>query len=400
MATASPPEAVKPAAQTTASWSRGKVLAASVGAAAACTIALAVGLGVGLPNTAVPPPQQPQTPHAVVLVSGFHAPSPFTTPALACQPTANCGTGCFTAGNTDSYLRERLLAAGYAVYTAPAMPGGGRAVSNSEWGGFQACAAEPLPEWMTSDPDRDPELCGVRVAAFINYLQATYGVQSVDLVGHSMGGLFSRAAIKELALRRSTVRIRSLHTIGSPWWGGVVWANMYFGTQQVGVPGFFLTPADCQGDVNCTSIYAEEEKAYDTDAGIAISPVVLAGPWFNGVFNAQQAGQLAQADAAVHLYVGTFYSAPNRTGFVPDAPYGPIWPHDGLPQAQAVAAVGIPPSILPPSLLRFNKSYPDVHSAFVANVIGLPLSAGLTWDPAVADDLIANLNKLPAVKSK
>ena len=49
---------------------------------------------------------------AVVIMSGGDAVSPFTTPDLA------CAVG-LAAGNTATALRDRLLAEGHQVYTAP-----------------------------------------------------------------------------------------------------------------------------------------------------------------------------------------------------------------------------------------------------------------------------------------
>ena len=62
---------------------------------------------------------------AVVIMSGGGAVSPFTTPTQACSSD----DGFLEAGNTDTALRESLLAAGKQVYTAPAMVPWGTAVS-------------------------------------------------------------------------------------------------------------------------------------------------------------------------------------------------------------------------------------------------------------------------------
>ena len=55
------------------------------------------------------------------------------------------------------------------------------------------------------------------LAAFVRWLGAEHGFESVDLVGHSMGGLFSRAAIREL--RPDGPRVERLVTLGTPWDG-------------------------------------------------------------------------------------------------------------------------------------------------------------------------------------
>ncbi len=82
----------------------------------ACLIGLVMAM---LSGTAVAhgAPQAPG--HAVVIVSGGDAVSPFTTPQQA------CASG-LAAGNTDTALRQHLLDAGYVVYTSPAMAGRGR----------------------------------------------------------------------------------------------------------------------------------------------------------------------------------------------------------------------------------------------------------------------------------
>ena len=66
---------------------------------------------------------------AVVIVSGGGAVSPYTTPTQACSAEP----GFLSAGNTDTALRDHLLAAGWPVFTAPA---------NDEWGPVR----EPAPD--------------------------------------------------------------------------------------------------------------------------------------------------------------------------------------------------------------------------------------------------------------
>ncbi len=70
--------------------------------------------------------------HAVVIVSGGDATSPFTTPDQA------CATG-LAAGNTDTAIREYLLKQGYNVYTSPAMAGRGQVVDQTGFGPFGVC---------------------------------------------------------------------------------------------------------------------------------------------------------------------------------------------------------------------------------------------------------------------
>ena len=58
------------------------------------------------------------------------------------------------------------------------------------------------------------------LATFLAWLSREHRVMSVDLVAHSMGGLFSRAAIRELAADSALPIVRRLVTIGTPWQGG------------------------------------------------------------------------------------------------------------------------------------------------------------------------------------
>ena len=66
----------------------------------------------------------PNATHAVVIVSGGDAISPFTT------PTDGCAAGQ-AAGSTDTALRDALLGAGIPVFTSPANAGPGRPASRT-----------------------------------------------------------------------------------------------------------------------------------------------------------------------------------------------------------------------------------------------------------------------------
>jgi pimeloyl-ACP methyl ester carboxylesterase len=120
-------------------------------------------------------------PRAVVIVSGLASTSPFTTPQNACD------TG-LAAGSADTAIRDHLLSKGRTVYTAPMMAGRG-------------------------------QVAGEHLARFIYYLHTDKGVDEVDLVGHSMGGLYAHSAIRALATTDSPVKVRSLVTVGTPWQG-------------------------------------------------------------------------------------------------------------------------------------------------------------------------------------
>ena len=127
---------------------------------------------------------------AVVIVSGGDAVSPFTTGDDACRSG-------LAAGNTDTALRENLLAAGHTVYTSPAMAGRGPVTDQGGFGAFGDCPIT-LPDIMTVDSTASIELAGEHLARFLTYLHDTRGVDVVDVVGHSMGGLYLRAAFRVL----------------------------------------------------------------------------------------------------------------------------------------------------------------------------------------------------------
>ena len=176
---------------------------------------------------------EPPLHRAVVIVSGGDAVSPFTTPDVACE------TG-LAAGNTDTELRDFLLRQGYLVYTSPAMNGRGPVADQIGFGAFSGCPIT-LPDVMTVDSTASIDLAGEHLARFLNYLHTERGVDEVDVVAHSMGGLYSRAAFRVLQQTGSPVHIRSLTTIGTPWQGSFLsdYANG-------------ITPlSDCLGDPLC-----------------------------------------------------------------------------------------------------------------------------------------------------
>jgi triacylglycerol lipase len=148
---------------------------------------------------------------AVVVVSGAFSVSPFTTPSQACT------TG-LAASDADTAIREYLLKQGHQVYTAPMMAGRGPVTDQTGFRAFGHCPVT-LPEIMTVDTTGDVDLGGEHLARFLTYLHTDKGVNEVDIVGHSMGGMWSRAAIHVLKATSSPVHTRSLTTLGTPWQG-------------------------------------------------------------------------------------------------------------------------------------------------------------------------------------
>ncbi len=142
---------------------------------------------------------------AVVFVSGFTTTTPFTSSAPQCAgqegPTWGAPTGA----------PAQLRAAGYAVFTAPVGNHGRTAAP---------CAApgQPLPpSTATIDSNGDVDANGQALLTFLSFLRTSYGITSVQLVGHSDGGLWSRSAFTQYATAAApTPTVRSLTTLGTP----------------------------------------------------------------------------------------------------------------------------------------------------------------------------------------
>ncbi|BBZ79810.1 hypothetical protein MANY_51470 [Mycolicibacterium anyangense] len=295
---------------------------------------------------------------AVVIVSGGDATSPYTAPDQA------CATG-LAAGNTDTALREYLLKQGYAVYTSPAMAGRGQVVDQTGFGPFGVCPVT-LPENMTVNSQGSIDTAGEHLARFLNWLHTDKGVNEVDLVAHSMGGLYSRAAIRVLTSTSSPVKVRSLTTLGTPWQGS------YLSDYANG-----LTPlSDCQGDKVCENAMkamADEVKRLMSGSGREVNQAYLMG---KDGWNEFQSGVLDKIP--VVLIAGKRFNPDKTTGTVNPT----VWPNDGLVALQSALAKDISDPVLPH---RRCYTFDDTHSIFVSNLVGLDWKTALTWDPQVLD---------------
>lgn len=302
---------------------------------------------------------------AVVVVSGGDAVSPFTTPDQA------CATG-LAAGNTDTAIREYLLGKGYTVYTSPAMNGRGQVVDQQGFGAFGVCPVT-LPENMTVNSTGSIDTAGEHLARFINWLHDDKGVTEVDFVAHSMGGLYSRAAIRLLASTDSAVKIRSLTTIGTPWQGSYLsdYAND------------LIALSECRGDTLCESAMKQfKDRVLELMAGSGreVNRKFLTG---KGGWNDFQSGVLDEIP--VVLIAGTKFTVP--------APANPaVWPNDGLVAQESALAAGVGDPVLPH---RRCYVFADTHSIFVSNAAGLEWKTALTWDPAVFEVLRTAIDNAP-----
>jgi pimeloyl-ACP methyl ester carboxylesterase len=288
---------------------------------------------------------------AVVIVSGGAAVSPFTTPYQACS-------GGLAAGNTDTYLREGLLAAGHHVFTSPARAGAGQVTEDTGWNGFSGGPAA-LPAEMTVNSVGAIDDAGENLARFFGYLVETHGVVELDVVAHSMGGLFSRAAFRILRDTGSALVIRTLTTLGTPWQGGFT-ADYCVGD---------LTVDDCNGDPVCEASmmrFAELFDGLSEGAGEQVAARYLTGP--DG-WNEQQGDVLA--GIPVVLVAGDALSGGSDDR---------IWPNDGLVALRSALARDVSERVLAHAMTH---TFHDVHSIYVANLLGLPPERALTWDPDV-----------------
>lgn len=262
---------------------------------------------------------------------------------------------------TDTALRQDLLAHGYRVFTSPALAGRGPVVDQGGFGAFGDCPIT-LPENMTVNSTGSIDTAGEHLARFLTYLRDSYGVDEIDVVGHSMGGLYSRAAFRVLQGLGVPIRIRSLTTIGTPWQGS------YLSDYANGI-----TPkADCLGDRFCEvamdGMKAEVERLM-AGSGREVNQAFLMGP--DG-WNEYQAGVLDRIP--VTLIAGNRFAAPS-------SPANPtVWPNDGLVAQRSALATDISARVLPN---RRTFTFDDTHSIYVSNEAGLPWETGLTWDPRV-----------------
>lgn len=305
---------------------------------------------------------------AVVIVSGGDAVSPFTTPERA------CGRG-LAAGNTDTAIRARLLAAGIPVFTAPAMNGRG-SVREPPADSFGAFGDAPLvlPAHMTMVSNGDLDNAGEHLARFVAFLHAEYGVGEIDWIGHSNGGLFALSASRIIRETGAPVAVRSLTGLGTPWEGGVL-NRIAFGE---------VAEAEMRGSREMEVLMAGFRQELTTELGLAAQDThrYLLGDdgWL-----AAQRGVLEDVPAL--LIGGRGLAAPTAaSATVRDAPDPTIWPHDGFVAESSALARSVPDGVFGEVTRR---SHPLVHSIYVAEALGRPWNDGLTWNTDVLDEVAA-----------
>lgn len=296
-------------------------------------------------SACAPTNNEPQSKRVAVMVSGVGSVSPFTT------PTEGCATG-LSAGTTDSHIREYLIADGIDIYTAPVALGPTEvpaSATEAEGGPYGDCPTQPSAD-LTIDSIGSVFTGGEHLAAFVNHLHDEFGVTEVDFIAHSLGGIFTRNAIKTLQDANSPVTVRSLTTLGSPW-EPVMLANPPYDP-----------PTACDGNQVC------EEIVTQLAAIESVHQIVdFFQPESFDAWTAKQKGVLD--DIPVTLVAGTYFTKVDGRA--------DKWPNDGYVQYSAATARNVSDAVLP---IRSCFVEPFTHSAYTSAMLGEAPETGITWN--------------------
>jgi triacylglycerol lipase len=244
-----------------------------------CALACALCLGL-LPAAAAQAATGPGS--AVVLVSGFDTVTPFSTSAAGCAGQE--GPAWSPAGGVAAALK----AAGYTVFTAPVMQGGGQPAAPCAPG----TAVPPLSEYINSNGDVNAN--GQALGRFLAFLNANYGVTRVDLVAHSDGGLWSRSAITQSS-NYPNLAVTSLTTLGTPHTGSFIAdLSQYISNGQCKAPNHVAQlvclalqstvqfVVNDLGELTVTELTNEYLRTWNPEQRIGSCPVTgIAGTYFD-----------------------------------------------------------------------------------------------------------------------
>jgi len=283
------------------------------------------------------------------VVSGGGSISPFTT------PEAGCAVGQ-AAGSTDTALRSALLDAGITTYTAPVMVGPGQAIADPGLGGF----AEPpvvLPVEMTIDSVGEIEASAGQLSRFLNHLQAEYGVEEIDIVAQSLGGVISRSAHMQMTAAGSSARIISLTSIGTPWLGSFV---RHYDLETMPMP----EPA---------ASFAFSLMGRIRQGGGLVAKADAPPVWASGKEHGLDGLSLTRI-------AGTYFTGD-----------GEPYPHDGMVSRSSALALDADPVVFPVATCHEVRG---VHSISFARVMDLPWERSITWDPVVMDLVIEGIRRV------
>lgn len=280
--------------------------------------------------------------HAVVLVPGGGGNSPYTTPEQECRSG-------FAAGGQLTALRSAFLEADIPAFTCPARVGGGVIEADDGWGGF-ADGPSPQPDDRTIDSVAPVSQSGEQLARFISLLAEEHGLTDLHVVGYSLGAVIARDAIGRML--GSAPRIHSLTSIGTPWLGS-------FAVRHA--PEHLPLPKVIRDHV--TSSIGEVRRGAVGD--FAPSPGDL--PWLRGYEGVLDG-------LALTRIAGTYFQAASTSAGEE------LETNDGV--ATKSSALGRSDSLvaLPPAACF---DLPDLHSAYLADLLELPWETALNWDPRV-----------------
>ena len=329
---------------------------------------------------------------AVVVIEGGGSPHAYTTPWAACD------------GGRSAYV-QALLDAGLPVFTAP-----GFGNTNTSTTREAGCPPQPPIEvqWNTSGY---PTQAGQAVLRFLGYLHATYGYDTFDLVGYSYGGLVARAAVAALqqsppagtmapafsyaqAAVDAGISIPSIVTMNSPHLGSPAYdiaAN----------PTAYLRPvAKAWGrqfaDSSRSLITFQRAEGAGSVQVLVTSAHAKRSP---ASWDARQVGVLD--GVALTLIAGDHCGRTCGDDRPPSGPGSretlrtdgtvPVYSQLMLPCPKACpvppGSVYIPTGLVPAANVM-RKTFPTVHSPFVARGLGLTDSLSVSRNPAAIAYLV------------
>lgn len=296
----------------------------------------------------------------VVLVPGGGGNSPFTT------PDHGCASG-LAAGGQLTGLRGTLLDAGMAAFTCPARVGGGIMDADPGWGAF-ADGPEPLSADMTLNSVAPASDSGDRLARFVTHLQGTAGVTEVDFVGYSLGGIISRSAIRQLQRAGSSVRVRSLISVGTPWLGSFVGK---YDASTLPLP----------------PVVAEYVSSFITSVRSTVAMEPGDSPanqpaWATGYDHVLDGLPLTRI-AGVYFPEGDVFDASG-------VQLGVLEANDGHCTESSALAIDADTISLPPADCF---TLPDMHSNYLADLLEVPWERSINWSPATYDIIVEAIRR-------
>jgi triacylglycerol lipase len=356
---------------------------------------------------------------AVVFVSGFTSTTPFSTPA--CPASGRGPTWGNAAGPPAA-----VAAAGLPVFTAPVGAKGGAAPASCLGGAYPDVPGNA----DTIDSDGGLAHNQAALVGFLTFLSTAYGITSVQLVGHSDGGLWSRAAITQFTTGTSPLTVTNLMTLGTPHTGaysadlaeavnadGGSCADLPAGVERDICDAFFATVSVVIGQLGktateeLTSTWLEQWNP-TTTIGCPVTTVAgdhvgftLPGLGYyspNDVLVGEDSA-LAKATPLLGISAPPFtptYPSPDVFDVVHSPSFAFITPANLLDTAAissaVVTAVQSPPSspcvtahtFVPPAAPAAARIAPSVPKPFSAPFVGREATAGGTVRRPAAGDAI------------